>query len=122
MSNKLFPEEITKAEIAAGFEKSLINDLHNNIVGNPIKIKAVVCHIGDSDRVIKIMNPIDGGVEYLHQRYGWYDCKEDDIKPVWISISDPAKVDPAVAVQNAIKFCGDKFTPKIIPEKAPFIK
>ncbi len=110
----MYPIEITEEERKLNFELQEIKNPEAHYEFNPVTIKAVICRLGPSDRIIKLCDP-SGRVRYLHQRYGILECQKDkDSSPDWHPLREPDD-DPIAAIKKSKLGVAD-FKVKIIPK------
>jgi len=102
------PTTISEAEKKAGFKIDEIDNPDGHYAFSPSKIPAVICPIGPSDRVIKMIDP-NKQVFYRGQRYG--KALLPDVKWRPLEVVD---IDPCAAVAKAKALVGQPVSPTII--------
>ena len=113
----MFPIDVTADERAAGFEVTEIENPQAHYMGQAEKIGAVVCQVGETDRVIKGRGA-DGGITYGLKRFANYGFDRPGTPPDWklIRILSP---EPRRAVEEARSLVGRDVDVKVITRVPP---
>lgn len=104
-------DHVTDAEKAAGFE---LQDVEYFEPGDdkPQTRRYVCALIDDSNRVVKVANPV-GQIQYRHERRGLWGFQKADSPVRWLPVFDP-QFDPGVAVATATVNKDKQSDPKTI--------
>lgn len=101
----MYSTELSRHDKDAGFAT---NEIEPNEQG-------VVIYIGESDRVIKCVDPSEN-IRYTHQRYGIWAFENNDALPKWKPAFEDFEIDPKVAVELAKSRIEQEASVKIIPK------
>ena len=87
----LYNDQLTAHEEVLGFQKVYILNPNAHFVANPNMIPAVIYDLGPGDVIIKFNDPISGGVDYSHQKFGTYgSIGQAEWLPVCVSFPNPS--------------------------------
>lgn len=96
-SQDFLPTDVTPQEQAAGFSLQTIdNPFH--AAGQPLKVRAVICTLSPSRRIVKLILPGDR-IGYQLHRYGRYFFTPPTSRSEWLLDLDFSIPDPSVAIQ-----------------------
>jgi hypothetical protein len=96
MKNEMFPDSLTQEEENLGYQIEETDNTEGQYAFHLHTMKAVVCRLGPSDRIIKMRDP-SGTIIYKRQRFGtWgWDTKGT---PSWLPFGDTWDYSPEEAI------------------------
>lgn len=93
--------KITDEETKAGFVATILPNDNSHFLGEPETVEGVICPIGESDRLLKTVNP-EGQETYVHQRFGrWAHSPQGEPKWLPAFAGEPCSPQKAVDLANS---------------------